>query len=124
MNRTQRTAAFVVTFVLALASLATATPKSEHFRKHLTIEGKVLEVNQKARTLLVSDYWSKKVYLVNVPAGGTFRITFGMNMRLGAPGIKDVRQNDRVRLRCTRSDKEHLARLADGRDVVVLSVTN
>jgi hypothetical protein len=121
---TQRTAALAVTLVLALASLAMAAPKSEHSRKYLTISGKVLQVNTEARTLLVSDYWSKKLYLVKVPKGETFRITFGMNMNKAESGISDVRRNDRIRLRCIRADKEHLARLADGREVAVVTVTN
>src|SRR5437867_4140084 len=102
--------------MLALATLAMSAPKNERSTKYLTIEGQVLQVNQKARTVLVSDHWSKKLYLVNVPEGETFRITFGMNMRTAEPEFKDVRRNDRVRMRCIRSEKEHLARLDDGRE--------
>ncbi|HLF83356.1 MAG TPA: hypothetical protein VI837_04195, partial [Blastocatellia bacterium] len=78
---THRTVALAVTLVLAFATLAVSAPKSERARKYLTIEGRVLQVNRTARTLLVDDYWSKKLYLVNVPEGESFRITFGMNMK-------------------------------------------
>jgi hypothetical protein len=121
---TQRSVALAVTLMLALATVAMSAPKSERSTKYLTIEGQVLQVNQKARTLLVSDYWSKKLYWVSVPAGETFRITFGMNMKTAEPEFKDVRRNDRVLMRCSRSEKEHLARLDDGREVVVLTATH
>lgn len=121
---TQRSVALAVTLVLALATLAMSAPKSERSTKYLTIEGQVLQVNQKARTLLVTDYWSKKLYLVNVPKGETFRITFGMNMKTAEPEFTDVRRNDRVRMRCIRTEKEHLARLDDGREVVVLTAAH
>jgi len=121
---TQRSVALAVTLMLSLATLAMSAPKSERSRKYLTIQGRVLQVNREARTLLVSDYWSKKLYLVNVPKGETFRITFGMNMKTAEPEFKDVRRNDRVRLRCIRADKEHLARLDDGREVVVLTAAH
>ena len=121
---TQRSVALAVTLVLALATLAMSAPKSERSSKYLTIEGQVLQVDQKSRTLLVEDYWSKKVYSVHVPEGETFRISFGMNMRKAEPEFQDARRNDRVRLRCIRTEKEHLARLDDGREVVVLTATH
>jgi hypothetical protein len=83
----------------------------------------VLQVNQTARTLIVSDFWSKKLYLVNVPKGETFKITFGMNQRIAEPELREVHRNDRVRMRCIRTDNQHLARLDDGREVVVLTAT-
>ena len=121
---TQRSVALAVTLMLALATLAMSAPKSDRSTKYLRIEGQVLQVNQKARTLLVSDYWSKKLYLVNVPKGETVPITFGMNMNIAAPEFRDVRRNDRIRVRCIRSENEHLARLDDGREVVVLTATH
>jgi len=121
---TQRSVALTVTLMLALATLAMGAPKSERSKKYLTIEGRVLQVNREARTLLVSDHWSKKIYLVNVPKGETFRITFGLNMRTAEPQFKDVNRNDRVRMRCIRGEKEHLALLDDGREVVVLTAAH
>jgi hypothetical protein len=121
---TQRSVALAVTVILALATLAMSAPKSERSTKYLTIQGQVLQVNQQTRTLLVSDYWSKKLYSVHVPKGETFRITFGLNSKIGEPEFKDVRRNDRVIMRCIRSEKEHLARLDDGREVVVLTTAH
>jgi hypothetical protein len=120
---TQRIAAVAVTLVLALSTVAMAAPKSQG-SKHITVEGRVLEVNREARTLLVSDQWSKKLYLVYIPKGETFKITFGMNMRTAEPQFEDANRNDRVRMRCTRTDKEHLARLDDGREVVLLTASH
>lgn len=122
---TQRSIALSITLMLVLATAAMSAPKSDRSRKYLNIEGRVLQVNRDARTLLVSDAWSKKLYLVNVPKGETFRITFGLYMKNAEPGIEHVRRDDRVRMRCIRSsDKEHLARLDDGREVVVVTASH
>ena len=118
---TQRSAAFAVTLVLAFATVAMSAPKAERFNKYITIQGRVLQVNKDARTLLVTDDWSKKLYLVNVPKGETFKITFGLYMKTAEPRVEQVRTNDRVIMRCIRTEKEHLARLDDGREVVVLT---
>jgi len=122
---TQRSLALTITVMLALATVAMSAPKSGRSNKYLTIDGRVLHVNRDARTLLVSDYWSKKLYLVNVPKGESFRITFGLYMKTAEPVLEQVRKNDRVRMRCIRaSDKDHLARLDDGREVVTLTATH
>lgn len=118
---TQRSVALAVTLMLAFATLAMSASKSERSRKYITIEGRVLQVNPDARTLLVADDWSKKLYWVNVPKGDSFRITFGLNMKTAEPEVEHVHRNDRVFMRCIRTDKEHLARLDDGREVVVLT---
>jgi hypothetical protein len=124
MKRIHRSqVAFALTIVITLASLAMAAPKAER-AKRLTVEGRVLQVNTNDRTLLVADHWSKTLYLVSVPKGATFKITFGMNMQYAEPGFSDVRPNDRVRMRCTRNSGEHLSRLNDGREVVVLTAIN
>lgn len=120
---TQRIAVLGFTLMLALASVAMSAPKASRPSKYLTIEGRVLQVNQAARTLIVSDFWSKKLYLVNVPKGETFRITFGLNQKVAAPELREVHRNDRVRMRCIRTDNQHLARLDDGREVIVLTAT-
>jgi|RhiMetdeSRZDD1v2_1073273.scaffolds.fasta_scaffold309761_3 hypothetical protein len=118
---TQRSIALSLTLMIALATVAMGAPKSERSKQRLTVEGKVLHVNREARTLLVSDFWSKKLYLVNVPEGSSFRITFGLYMKTAEPELREVHKNDRVRMSCIRTDQEHLARLDDGRQVVVLT---
>jgi len=121
---TQRSIAISFTLMLAFASVAMSAPKSERSRK-ITIEGRVLQVNKEARTLLVSDIWSKKLYSVSVPEGESFRITFGIFMKTAEPEFWQVRKDDRVRLRCVRAaSKDHLGRLDDGRDVVAVTVSN
>ncbi len=107
------------TIMLAFCSLAFAAPAG----KHVTIYGRVLKVDKQERTLLVSDQWTKKLYLVNVPEGATFKITFGQNMKMSQPGFGDTYKNDWVNLRCSRVDKEHLAKLDDGSQAIVLTVT-
>lgn len=124
MKRTTRSkVALALTVLITLASLAMAAPKTERSSR-ITVEGRVLHINAAARTLLVSDQWSKKLYLVTVPKEAGFKITFGMNANYADPKFSDVRQNDRVRMRCTRNNGEHLSRLNDGREVVLLTAVN
>jgi hypothetical protein len=120
---TQRNIALAVTLVLALATVAMSAPKSERASKYLIVEGHVVQIDQRARTLLVADMWSDKLYLVGVPKGETFQITFGLNMKVLEPELWQVRRNDRVRMRCIRGE-EHLARLDDGRQVVVMTAAH
>jgi hypothetical protein len=119
---TQRSAALTLTLVLAFAAVAMGSPKSERAGKYLSISGRVLQINQKARTMLVADSWSDKLYLVSVPKGESFKITFGMNMKKAEAQFEDTNTNDRVAIRAFRSE-EHLARLDDGRQVVLLTVS-
>jgi hypothetical protein len=118
-NITRRSIAFAATIVIALCSLTFAAPASNY----ITITGRVLKINKQERTLLVSDQLTKKLYMVNVPEGATFTITFGQNMKMSQPVFRDANKNDRVRLLCKRTDKEHLAKLADGSEAIVLTVT-
>ena len=125
MNRIkQRSAALAVTItlVLSLASVAIGAPKHDSSGKRLTISGRVLQVDQKARTMLVADSWSEKLYLVSVPKGETFQITFGLYMKVYEPELWQTRKNDRVRIRCIRN-QEHLAQL-DGRQVVAATAAH
>jgi len=123
ISRNRSRIALALTIVITLGSLAMGAPKAERSSK-LTVEGRVLQVNRTARTLLVADNWSKKLYLVTVPKDAGFKITFGMNSSIAEPAFSDVRQNDRVRMRCTRTGGDHLSRLDDGREVVVLTAIN
>jgi hypothetical protein len=119
----QRSAALALTLVLAFATVAIGAPKSERAGKYLTISGRVLQINEKARTMLVADNWSPKLYLVTVPKGETFKITFGMNMNKAEAGFEDAHRNDRVSVRGIRGSEEHLAQLEDGRQVVLLTAS-
>jgi hypothetical protein len=120
-NIPRRLMAFAATLVLALSSLAVATPKRERAER-LTIYGRVLKIDKQERTLLVNDHWTKKLYLISVPEGATFKITFGQSMHMSEPGLGDVNKNNVVRMLCVRKDNEHLSRLDDGRQAIVLTV--
>ncbi|HJZ67370.1 MAG TPA: hypothetical protein VKF81_04420 [Blastocatellia bacterium] len=120
---TQRSAALAVTLVLAFATVAMSAPKSERSKKSFTIEGTILQINQKARTLLVADRWSDKLYLATVPKGVDVKVTFGLYMNQGHAEFWQLTRNTRVQMQCIRTE-EHLARLDDGREVIVLTATN
>ncbi|MEK6322761.1 MAG: hypothetical protein AABN33_13885 [Acidobacteriota bacterium] len=120
---TQGSAVLAVTLVLTFATVAISAPKRERVSKYLTITGRVLQVDQQARTLLVADTWSDKLYMVSVPKGQTFKITFGMYMNVPEAELWQARKNDRVRMRCIRS-QERLAQLDDGRQVVVMTAAH
>jgi len=64
--------------------------------------------------MLVKDIWSHKLYQVKVPAGATFKITFGMNAGRDSAELSETNTNDRVLFRARRSDDERLA-LGDNR---------
>ena len=66
---------------------------------------------------------SNTLYLVNVPAGKSVRITFGMNMQSAEPQFREVRQNDRVRLRCARI-QDRLAQLNNDHEIVTVTAVN
>src|SRR5262249_1731865 len=120
---TQRSAALAVTLVLAFATVAMSAPKSERAKKSFTIEGTILQINQKARTLLVADRWSDKLYLATVPKGVGVKVTFGLYMNKSKAEFWQLSRNFRVRMQCI-STSEPLARLDDGRKVIVLTAIN
>jgi hypothetical protein len=106
-----------------ISTLALAAPKAERASKYFSVTGTVLEINQHDRTLLVSDRLTEKLYLIAVPEGVTIKIAFGRYMQMSAPGFDDVNIRERVEIRCKRAEKERLARLADGRQVSLLTAT-
>ena len=120
---THFSAVLTVGLMLALAGASIGATKSGPAGKYLTVEGKVLAVNTQDRTMLVSDTRSNTLYLVSVPAGKSVRITFGMNMNSAEPQFRDVRRNDRVRLRCARI-QDRLAQLNDDPEVVTVTAVN
>jgi hypothetical protein len=109
--------------VLAIISAAVAAAPSKHAKKWFELSGKVLKVDQKERTMLVAETNSDKLYIVKVPEGAYFRITFGINMRYEYPELRHVFRADRIRARCT-ADEDHLARLDDGRVVHVVTAAS
>jgi len=101
--------------------LAMGAPKTERAKSEITVYGRVLKVDTKARTLLISDHSSKKLYLVTMPEGTRFEVFFGIGRSYDSPTLENVQKSDIVRVRCIRPDQEHLARLDDGREVAVLT---
>jgi hypothetical protein len=122
MKTITRLGSIAAAFTL-VSTLALAAPKAERASKYFSVTGTVLEINQHDRTLLVSDRLSEKLYLIAVPEGVTFKITFGRYMRMTEPGFDDVNIRERVEIRCLRPENEHLARLNDGRQVSLLTAT-
>ncbi len=112
-------AAFTLLSTLALA----APPKPERANKYFKVAGTVIQIDNKDRTLLVTDRLANKLYLIEVPEAVTFKITFGRYMRMTEPGFGDVNIGERIEIRCLRGATEHLARLEDGRSVIVLSAS-
>lgn len=124
MKAITRLASIAAALTLALNTVALSAPKAERAKKYFTVAGTVLKIDKKDRTLLVADRFSKNLYLIAVPEGVTFKITFGRYMRMAEPGFENVFTKERVEIRCIRSDKEHLAQLEDGRSVIVLTATS
>lgn len=122
MKTFMRLGSIIAAFTL-LSTLALAAPKAEKADKYFKVAGKVIQIDHKDRTLLVTDSASNKLYLIKVPDRVTFKITFGRNMQLAEPGFNDVNVRERVEIRCLRDTPEHLSRLASGRYVTTLSAT-
>lgn len=120
MKTITRLGSIVAAFTL-LSTLALAAPKAERAQKYFKVSGTVIQIDNKDRTLLVEDRLSNKLYLIEVPEGATFKITFGRYMRMAEPGIEDVRAGERVDVRCKHGATEHLARLEGGRLAVTLT---
>jgi hypothetical protein len=114
------TLAAIVTMVIVTIAATASAAKSEG--KAFLLNGRVIEIDREDRTLLVEDRWTEKLYMVYMPEGATVRLTIGFSARISAPEFKDLRKNDYILARVKRTDTEHLTRLIDGREVVVLSV--
>lgn len=119
MRTITRFGSIIATFAL-LGTLAVAAPKNESAKKYFYVAGRVIQIDQKDRTLLVKDRQSN-LYEIRVPEGATFKITFGRYMRMAEPGFNDVRTGERVEIRCKANKTEHLSRLDDGRMVTRLT---
>lgn len=120
MKTITRLGSIAAAFTL-LGTLALAAPKAERAQKYFKVVGTVMHIDNKDRTLMVEDRLNNKLYLIEVPEGATFKITFGTYMQMAEPGIDDVRSGERVEIRCKRTATEHLSRLEDGRSAVTLT---
>ncbi|MEK6405832.1 MAG: hypothetical protein AABN34_02585 [Acidobacteriota bacterium] len=118
MKTITRLGLIAAAFTLALSSFALAGSKAERANKYFNIAGTVLQIDKREHTLLVADRSSAKLYLIEMPEGARFSVTFGRYMGMAEPGFDDVYIRDRVEIRCLRGDKEHLTRLEDGRSAI------
>jgi len=109
---------------IGLAMGATGATKTDRAKSEFSVFGRVLNIDQKERTLLISDHWSKKLYMVTMPERARLQIFFGVNKSHSIPTFESVYKSDIVRVRCIRTDQERLARLDDGRQVVVMTAAN
>jgi hypothetical protein len=116
------TARYFAAALIALALTSGVALAKSH--KYGTLEGKVIKADTKARTLLVAERTSNKLYLVNVPEGVTFKITFGLKMRLSEPGIDDVNRADRIKLRYIQPEAGQTARYDEASQAYVLTASN
>ena len=121
MRQTIQRSISLLGIALVTIGLAMGAPKTEGAKSKITVFGRVLKVDKKEHTLLISDHSSKKLYLVTMLEGSRFKIFFGLHSSYDFPTLDNVNQNDIVRVRCVRTGPEHLARLDDGREMVVLT---
>ena len=117
----QRSISTVAMLALVTIGLAMGAPKTERGRSEITVYGRVLKIDKKHSTMLISDHSSRKLYLVTVPEGAQFKIVFGIYKCYEYPSLDNVYRTDLVRVRCIRTDDERLARLDDGQQAVVLT---
>ena len=71
MKTIARFGSIIAIFAL-LGTLAVAAPKTERAKKYFDVAGKVIQIDQKDRTLLVKDRKSN-LYEIRVPEGATFK---------------------------------------------------
>lgn len=119
MKRIARLGSIAAALML-LSSVTLAASKAEraNANKYFKLAGTVVHIDSKERTLLIRERLTKQLYLIEVPNGATFKITFGRYMRIAEAGLADVSLNERVELRCVRGNRDHLAQLPDGRVVI------
>jgi hypothetical protein len=119
MKRVARLFAAFAALAITVGAVA-AAPRSEPNKKAFTISGRVLEINEKSRTVLVEDRKHQKLYLVTVPENAKFKITFGRAMKYTYPALSDLCRKDSVEMRVKAKSDERLTVLQDGRQPVEL----
>jgi hypothetical protein len=122
MKQAIRRSISLVGIALVTIGLATGAPKPERAKTEINVYGRVLKIDKKERTLLISDHSSKKLYLVTMPEGARLKIFSGICRSYDQPAFNNVYKSDIVRVRCVPTT-EHLARLDDGRQVMALTAT-
>lgn len=85
----------VLTLTLVGSGLAMAAPK-EKAADVFTLQGKVVAVNLKARTMSIKESRTGQEYLVTVPEEAGFKITFGKDSKRNMPQLENVVVGDRI----------------------------
>jgi hypothetical protein len=120
MKRTIQISIFLIGIALITGGLAKATPKSDRSKKEITVYGRVLKIDNNQQTLLISDHWTKKLYLVTMPENARFKIFFGIYRAKDDPAFANVYKGDIVQVRCTSPSGDRLSKLDDGTEVLAL----
>ena len=123
MRQTIQRSISLVGIALVTMGIAMGAPKTDRAKSEITVYGRVLKIDKKERTFLISDNSSKKLYLVTMPEGARFKIFSGICRSYDDPHFDNVYKSDFVRVRCIPTDQDHLARLDDGRQAVALTAT-
>jgi len=122
MKRRIQSSILLIGIALITAGFAAAAPKADS-KNEINVYGRVLKIDNEQHTLLIADHWSKKLYLVTMPDGARFKIFFGIYRSKDDPAFANVYKNDIVQVRCTRTSKDRLAKLDDGREALALTAS-
>ncbi|MDX6692765.1 MAG: hypothetical protein QOF02_368 [Blastocatellia bacterium] len=120
MLRKYRAIILTVATVALLSSGLTLASAKETAAGAFNVQGRVLAVNLKARTMSVKDNHSGQEYLVVVPEESIFKITFGKDSKRNLPQLEDVSVGDVVNCRVRMAkDAEGVAARRGGAKVVI-----
>ena len=102
----------MLTLSLMGSSLALAsTPKAESNSRSFALQGKVIAVDLKERTMSIKEEGTGTEYIVVVPESSTFKITFGKDYKRSLPSLDNVSVGYRVKCNVrVASDQEQVAK--------------
>lgn len=86
----------ILTLSLMGSSLALASTKTEAARS-FALQGRVVAVDLKERTMSIKDGSTGTEYTVVVPEAANFKIVFGKDAKRNLPGLDNVSVGDIVR---------------------------
>jgi hypothetical protein len=100
----------ILTLSLMGSSLALASTKTESARS-FALQGRVVAVDLKERTMTVKDGSKGTEYTVVVPEASTFKIIFGKDAKRNLPALDNVSVGDIVRCNVrTSTDQDQVAK--------------
>jgi hypothetical protein len=95
----------ILTLSLMGSSLALASTKTEATRS-FSLQGKVIAVDLKERTMSIREAGTDKEYTVVVPQNSSFKITFGKDYKRSLPTLDNVSVGDIVRCNVRMANEE------------------